>query len=252
MRTTKTQPPLQMFDQGTYHTAVNRFGVYAVDIDTKHRPATQIILRGQVHEPLTVDFIVNRCGSGDVVQAGVFFGDFLPPLAAGMPKNSLIWAFEPNPRSYFLAGRTVALNGLQNVRLQNAALSDKTGDFDLMVENKAGKPLGGSSHLAGSGKTKGKASAKSVKTAVVKLDDAVPEDRIVSIIQLDVEGHELQALSGARRIIEKNLPILILESINDPADLAAILPGLGYLPVGTLHGRNTVFLAAARFGSGPD
>lgn len=247
MQETKQEPPLQMFDQGKYHTAVNRFGVYAVDISTKHRPATQMILRGQVHEPLTVEFIVNRCGSGDVVQAGVFFGDFLPPLAAGIPKSSLIWAFEPNPRSYFLAGRTVALNGLENVRLHNAALSDEAGEFDLMIEDEAGKPLGGLSHLAGSGKITGGFSGKSVKIAVVKLDDAVPEDRVVSIIQLDVEGHELQALSGARRIIGKNQPILILESVEDPADLAAIFPGLGYLPVGTLHGRNTVFLPESRF-----
>lgn len=241
------QPGLQTFDQGKYHTAVNRFGIYAVDMATKHRPATQMILKGQVHEPLTVEFIVNRCGSGDVVQAGVFFGDFLPPLAAGMPKSSLIWAFEPNPRSYFLAGRTIALNGLTNVRLRNAALSDKAGDFDLVVEDDVGKPLGGLSHLAGYGNIEGGVSGKSVKTEVVKLDDAVPEHRFVSIIQLDVEGHELQALSGARRMIEKNRPILILENVSDPANLAAILPDLGYRPVGTLHGRNTVFLPKARF-----
>ncbi|WP_390915361.1 hypothetical protein [Pseudosulfitobacter sp. SM2401] len=37
----------------------------------------------------------------------------------------------------------------------------------------------------------------------MRLDDIVPMDRKVSILQLDVEGHERAALLGARGIIDK-------------------------------------------------
>ena len=33
------------------------------------------------------------------------------------------------------------MNGLENVRLHNAALSDEAGEFDLMIEDEAGNPL---------------------------------------------------------------------------------------------------------------
>ncbi|MEI9932835.1 MAG: FkbM family methyltransferase [Rhizomicrobium sp.] len=53
-----------------------------------------------------------------------------------------------------------------------------------------------------------------VRTLAV--DDIVPADRKVTIIQLDVEGWEEHALKGALGTIRRNLPLLILE--NAPKD----------------------------------
>ena len=43
------------------------------------------------------------------------------------------------------------------------------------------------------------------------LDTIIPETSKISIIHLDVEGYELEVLKGAKRIIEKDAPIIILE-----------------------------------------
>lgn len=242
----KATSNFQEFDQGDYHTAVNRFGVFALDYNTRHRPAVRITLEGGVHEPKVVEFIRHRCGDGDIVQAGAFFGDHITALSAQLPKNSTIWAFEPNPRSFFLAQRTIALNNMRNVNLFNCVLDDKAGTVELVVEGVAGRQLGGLSHVVGSGHVDDEKLGRTVLVDAMTLDEVVPMDRTVSIIQLDVEGHEIKALSGARELISRCKPILILEFVKDTSDLDKLFPDAGYRPVGQF-GLDTVFLPADRF-----
>ena len=78
--------------------------------------------------------------------------------------------------------------------------------------------------------------------AAAMLDFVVPLDRKVSILQLDVEGHEKQAMLGAYHLVNRWAPILILEYFNKPQWIARRFPGLGYRHIGKLHG-NHVFAA---------
>ena len=64
---------------------------------------------------------------------------------------------------------------------------------------------------------------------LVTVDEAVPTDRHVGVLELDVEGHEQQALAGAMRTIERCRPLLILED----------LPGEGWLEEHLPHYRVT-------------
>src|SRR5947209_16928501 len=105
--------------------ASNEYGHYAVPISCEHRPASQRILAGRVHEPRTLAFMTEHCGSRDIVHAGAFFGDFLPALAKAVEASALLWAFEPNPENYTCASWTVRLNGLSNCRLHHAGLGSE-------------------------------------------------------------------------------------------------------------------------------
>ena len=79
------------------------------------------------------------------------------------------------------------------------------------------------------------------EVSIVAIDEEVPGDRNVSILQLDVEGFEMQALSGALQTIRRCTPILILENLDD-SDLfesewfAKNILSLGYRRTGNLHG----------------
>jgi hypothetical protein len=78
--------------------------------------------------------------------------------------------------------------------------------------------------------------------AVVTLDDQLDHARPLRLIHLDVEGYEGEALAGARNLIERWRPDLILEW--QPHDSATWddLRAFGY----TVHGRvhhNTVYTA---------
>jgi hypothetical protein len=65
------------------------------------------------------------------------------------------------------------------------------------------------------------------------LDDAVPPDRVVCILQHDVEYYEQQALDGALATIRRCRPFLVLENLPaDPSWFAANILSLGYEKTG--------------------
>ena len=237
-----TPHALQNYPVDDFHVATTPLGFYAVDMDAKHRPAVNLVLRGREHEPEVVSFMCSQCGSGDVVQAGAFFGDMFPGLSRGLATDALVWSFEPNPRSHYLATQTLALNGIGNVRLIHAGLSDSAGSGELVMFGQDGRPLGGMSHLRDKGNTDKGNAGRTIHIDLVTIDDVVPDDRHVSIVQLDVEGHEMAALKGARETIRRCKPILILEFVDDPGELREQFPEVNDTPAGLLDRRNTVFI----------
>jgi len=60
---------------------------------------------------------------------------------------------------------------------------------------------------------------KSGKTPIVKLDDIVDKTDVVTLIKLDIEGHELYALNGMAKIIQENKPKLAICIYHKLADL---------------------------------
>lgn len=51
----------------------------------------------------------------------------------------------------------------------------------------------------------------------------------VSFIKLDVEGHELQVLEGAKNVILENLPTILVELIDyENSEVPSFLKELGY------------------------
>lgn len=221
------------------NSASNEYGQYSVPEGLDHRPAVRLVKSGEVYEPNTIRFMRDHAGAGDIIHAGTFFGDFLPGLSAAMAGGAQIWAFEPNPNSYAHAQETIALNGLENVTLTNAALSNTDGHIRFQTRDAQGNPLGGHSRYV-------EQDGPGVETLpAIRLDSAVPADRQISILQLDVEGHERAALEGAMDIIARCRPILILEEFRYKRWIKAKLGHLGYELKQKLHA-NRVFAPADR------
>jgi FkbM family methyltransferase len=223
--------------------AYNDHGGYCVPWSSHHRPASQRVLAGKVYEPRTIDFIVRNAGSGDIVHAGAYFGDFLPALSRACAEGARLWAFEPNPENYRCASITVALNGLDNLYLMPAALGARDGPSHLQITDARMKALGGGSRLVDQHAIDGR--TRVVTVHVVRLDDVYPSDRGLSILQLDVEGAEQPALTGAMGTIRRCQPILFLESLPEPAWLSENLHPLGYIEAATIDG-NSVLAVSAR------
>jgi FkbM family methyltransferase len=187
--------------------AYNKYGGYCTPISTQHRTLNQKILKGDVFEPDTIEFMISNAKEGDVVHAGTFFGDFLPAISKNLNKKSKIWAFEPNPESYRCAQITMIINAIDNVELLQAGLGEKTSSTKILTQNKKGISLGGSSTIVDNQDNKGK--VEEIK--LFAIDDVIPKNRNISILQLDIEGYEQQALMGALETIKRCRPILILE-----------------------------------------
>ena len=221
--------------------AYNKFGGYCVPSSSCHRPAARKILLGEVYEPGTIEYMSVNCGGGDIVHAGAYFGDFLPALSNACGPDAKLWAFEPNPENYRCASITASINGLRNVELIRAGLGAERGRCKMAVADEQGRALGGASRILGPYGASDRVRCASVE--IVKLDDIVPPTRRVAILQLDVEGFEQTALCGAKEVVRRSRPILILEHLPEEKWLAAEILRLGYRIAGSIHG-NTVLIAA--------
>ena len=219
-------------------TAFNEYGGYCVPVNAVHRPAAQMVLSNRVHEPDTIRYIREKSGNGDIIHAGTFFGDFLPALSKGISGQSKIWAFEPNKESFQCARITILINYLSNVEIQNAGLGAMSQTLKIQTVSSDGTPLGGASRIV---EKEDNGENCFQEASIVAIDDEIPVDRNISILQLDVEGFEKQALTGALRTIQRCLPILILEDL-ESSDLFESewfqknVLSLGYNRSGNLHG----------------
>ena len=232
-----------MFNEKTLKCAVayNCYGAYCVPLSSSHRPAATKILHGDVYEPHTLKFMMSSCGDGDIVHAGTYFGDFLPGVSQAC--QGKVWAFEPNLENYRCAQVTLLLNDITNVELFRSGLGAGRDNRPLLTADPDGLARGGSSKIV-SGETPTLGQIEMVP--MVSIDDAIPSGRRVSIIQLDVEGHEQPALAGALKTINRCRPVILVEILAESNLLSADwfaqnILALGYRMTGTIHGNAVLF-----------
>ena len=72
--------------------------------------------------------------------------------------------------------------------------------------------------------------------AAAMLDFVIPRDGQVTIVHLDVEGHEKRALKSAYHLIHRCRRILILENRGNETWIQRRFRGLGHRVRGKLHG----------------
>ena len=213
--------------------ARNEHGLYCVPRSSRDKHEAEKILQSRVWEPETIDLLRGRDPRGDIVHAGTFFGDFLPALSRSRADGALVWGFEPNRESFRCAQITTLLNDLGNVVLTHAALSAEGGATALLATSyRTGAVSGGGSHIV---RDLSRAAGRATEEVdLVSIDEALGSDRSVAVIQLDVEGHEEQALTGAMRTIERCRPLIVVERVPSQEWFDANLAPLGYERNGTV------------------
>jgi FkbM family methyltransferase len=117
-----------------------------------------------------------------------------------------IHAFEPMPKSFQHLSANMTRNGCNNVILHNVALSDLSGEATMDFPDPTNQGMA-------------KITEGGVKVQTTRLDDLNIED--VSLIKIDVEGHELSVLRGGTETIRKNRPHLYIE-IQDEYQLSKV------------------------------
>jgi len=225
--------PLEELDSLSCMIAYNKYGGYCLPLNSIQRPALQATLRGRVWEDETVDFLRSNCQGGDIVHAGTYFGDFLPALSQACDDNRVIWAFEPNPENFLCAQITCLINRLENINLHNAGLGETDESGIMNTIDAKGRSMGGSSTIIDSNSSINLENTEEVR--IVSLDALIPNDRHISILQLDVEGYEKQALLGALDLIKRCLPVLIIETLPDVEWLEENLFSIGYVITGVVQ-----------------
>ena len=197
-------------------------GTFFVPEYAAHRPASECILSGTLYEPDTHALIamLMKLRPGSLVHAGTFFGDMLPSFARACP--STVYAFEPVLESFIMAKLCIQENELDNVLLMNAGLGESASVARIDTGDEAGVHQGGSAKIGSRGQF----------TSLITIDSlGIPD---LSVIQLDVEGHELEALKGGIDTIRKNAPIVLIE--DNKNNCGSFLKSLGYARRGEVPG----------------
>jgi FkbM family methyltransferase len=122
-----------------------------------------------------------------------------------------VYAFEPNPRTFALLKVNSEFACFKkNIKCFNFGLSDSNGHL-LFKSNRSN--TGGSTIVNASSKN----TNDSVFFIDVKRADDIEKllESDISLIKIDIEGHELSALKGASEIIQKNKPIILFEQHTD-------------------------------------
>jgi len=188
--------------------AYNKNGAYCIPWSSSYKGPAQKIFRGLQYENETFEYIKNLHLDGDIIHAGAYFGDSIPALAKGISSEQKIWSFEPSSENFRAAQITIQLNGLSNVHLFRNAIGEKNETKKVLTKNPdTGKALGATSRIVSSDDSSAEETIE-----VVTLDSAIPADRKISLMHIDVEGYEISALSGAKELIIRNKPIIIIES----------------------------------------
>ena len=140
-----------------------------------------------------------------LIDCGCNYG-FYSFYTASLSSNNLVIAFEASPRTSEDFNKNLYLNNFKNVILNNLAVSDV--DNNKVSFNESLNDWESSlSHNKFEEKKLTTINTITIDTTLRKYD---LNDYFV-FIKLDIEGHEFQAIKGAKNIIKKYNPIIIIE-----------------------------------------
>jgi FkbM family methyltransferase len=188
----------------------------------------------------------SRARRGSVaVDVGANVGMFTVPLATAVGPTGAVLAFEPHPANAERLRGNCRVNGRSNVVVHEVALAESEGTAVLKLGKDAAY---GSTVQVWPGKESGETLSVPSRTLDGVWREAGQPD--VSFVKVDVEGAELQVLSGARDLLATCSPSLLLEANSPRAldELRTWLAGVGYVPTANpnFEAWNHLFLPRSR------
>lgn len=135
-----------------------------------------------------------------VVDAGANIGIYSQFLSRCVGPSGAVHSFEPSPDNFAHLMR--ALAGYKNVRINQLALSDNTGQSLLYLSDQLNVD-----HRAYA--TEGER-RRAISIRSTRLDDYFQPGQRVDLMKMDIQGYELHALRGAARILADNPNIKLL------------------------------------------
>ncbi|MGH8283466.1 MAG: FkbM family methyltransferase, partial [Gammaproteobacteria bacterium] len=128
-------------------------------------------------------------------------------------------AFEPNPVAHKILETNIFINAINNVDIFSAGLSDVNDEIKFR-EDRDGN-LGGSRFLRAADEPRG----DEITLPVLSGDDFIRRyyaTEQISLIKLDIEGHEIRALQGLRETLTKFNPVILFETHGTEGEFGSI------------------------------
>jgi FkbM family methyltransferase len=157
-------------------------------------------------------------GDGVFLDVGAHVGHWALRMAS---QASMVLAVEPHPGTADVLRQNIALNGITNITVIEAAAWDERTTLYLDGGEK--------SHSINGCVMTGQGTA----VMAVPIDGLVRQDQCVRLVKMDVEGADLHALRGMRQMLVRCRPDLMIEQhyqtgYYSVSDMYALLAELGY------------------------
>ena len=192
--------------------------------------SNQVFWRGwSAYEPETTPLFYELAVQADVVvDVGAYVG-YYAVIAALANRRSKVFAFEPMHENAERARRHVSMNRLTNVELIEAAVADVEGSADLFH---TADDHPSSTSLVRDFMTSYHHDVHSSRVDIVALDPFLEDRGVerVSLVKLDIETAEPEALRGMERTLRRDHPAILCEVLTDDVGLRVyeMLAPLGY------------------------
>ncbi|MEI6380622.1 MAG: FkbM family methyltransferase [Cyanobacteriota bacterium ELA615] len=137
------------------------------------------------------------------VDVGANIGYMSSILAKRVGSSGSVYAFEAHPEIFKELKHNVKRweqdNNINNISIQNLAVSDKSGFLKLGVPEAFNQNRGISSIVTDNDEIANKSSVLTVQASTL---DEFLVDKNVGVLKIDVEGHEIQVLKGAENLLK--------------------------------------------------
>lgn len=149
--------------------------------------------------------------------------------------GAAVVAIEPLHENADRLETNIRINRASGITVIRAAASDHEGRGVLRYNGRINLTSGGTIEA-------GSDAIRSHTAHVTTLEIDALALSSVGVIKIDVEGHERNVLAGAKKILERDKPVLFIETLTEDARqaVADMLPGFGMAAL--LDGRNAVFV----------
>ena len=169
----------------------------------------------------TLGVDINR--NGMFVDVGANIGLYTMALA---PIFARTVAFEPNPITFKVLEANLLLREVR-AQAMNEGLSDRNGEATISFPR--------TGHLGWATLTERHAGTATMQAQVTlrtldEVDAVEGWTQPISLLKIDVEGHEPEVLRGAQRVLNRDRPVVLFEVLGGPAGAACIetLRNCGY------------------------
>lgn len=143
-----------------------------------------------------------------VIDIGANIGRHTIPLAKKAGSAGFLHAFEPIPLIRRKLVENLALSGQNNVAIFPCAVSNRSGVSEFNYVPNLPEESGLKERRFYNATPD---RIEKIQVNIFRLDDLVPRKWKVSFVKIDVEGGELDALLGAKEILEASRPIVAFE-----------------------------------------
>lgn len=196
--------PPTLAKEANFHFIVNALSGSRLLGSTSDHHALGFALRGY-YDWRVVAIAHAVCIAGDtVIDVGANIGTESIAFADIVGPRGKVLCFEPVPYVYEMLKQNIRLNGYDFVDAKPMAVGERSGKVQFMQPRNAF--LSGSGHMLPD-----TSSEESISVSCTTIDSWENQLSNCRLIHVDAEGSEIFVLRGARDLINRERPVLILE-----------------------------------------